>query len=605
MPDDDKSKAGKTRGDKPEGGKPEGGKPERGEPEGARPGGGRPKGEKPEVERATNFIRNFVDEDLENKRYSFVMTRFPPEPNGYLHIGHAKSVCLNFGLAGDYGGRCNMRFDDTNPVKEDVEYVESILNDVRWLGFDWQERLYYASDYFDRLYDCAEKLILSGDAYVCDLSPEEVRAYRGTLTEPGQDSPWRNRPAEESLDLFRRMKAGEFAEGEKFLRAKIDMASPNLNMRDPAIYRIKKASHHRTGDKWVIYPMYDYTHCISDAIEGVTHSICTLEFEDHRPLYDWVLEKLDWPEPRPRQIEFARLNLEYTLMSKRKLLELVKENRVRGWDDPRLPTLAALRRRGLTPASIRLFCERIGVAKKDSWIEMEWLDKAVRDDLNPSVKRAMAVVDPLKVVIENWPEGKVSLLSAPYFPDEPERMGYRDLPMTREIFIERDDFRLSPSPDFFRLAPGRTARLRWGGFVHCHEAVTDGSGAVVELRATHSEDPPPSGGGRKPAIIHWVSADKSVPATVRLYDRLFLTPKPTGDLDAELNPESLVERPSARLEPSLAESLPGQRFQFERLGYFIRDDGIDGGGEAGPKTVFNRIVTLKDGWARRSKDKGR
>ncbi|MDR2302602.1 MAG: glutamine--tRNA ligase/YqeY domain fusion protein [Deltaproteobacteria bacterium] len=552
-------------------------------------------------EKLKNFIRNFIDVDLEQKRYGFVMTRFPPEPNGYLHIGHAKSVCLNFGLAAEYLGRCNMRFDDTNPVKEDVEYVESILNDVRWLGFDWENRLYYASDYFDRLYECAEKLILSGHAYVCDLSPEKVREYRGTLTKKGVNSPYRDRSPQESLDLFRRMRAGEFEEGEKFLRAKIDMASPNLNMRDPALYRIKKASHHRTGDKWVIYPMYDYTHCVSDAIEGVTHSICTLEFEDHRPLYDWALEKLDWPEPRPRQIEFARLNLEYTLMSKRKLLQLVKENHVSGWDDPRLPTLAALRRRGLTPSSIRLFCERIGVAKKDSWIEMDWLDKAVRDDLNLEVKRIMCVVDPLKVVLENLPEGEEKALPAPFFPDEPEKMGHRDLPLTREIFIERDDFRLEPDKDFFRLAPGREARLRWGGFIHCHEVVTDSSGQVTELRATIEDEARGlNPNGKRPAIIHWVSAKNSLPATVRLYDRLFLVPKPTGDLLNELNPDSLIERKEARLEPSMAEAKIGDRFQFERLGYFMRDQADDG-----QKPVFNRVVTLKDGWARRAKNPGR
>jgi glutaminyl-tRNA synthetase len=392
------------------------------------------------------------------------------------------------------------------------------------------------------------------------------------------------------------MRAGEFEEGKKFLRARIDMASPNLNMRDPALYRIKKASHHRTGDKWLIYPMYDYTHCISDAIEGVTHSICTLEFEDHRPLYDWVLEKLNWPEPRPRQIEFARLNLEYTLMSKRKLLQLVKENYVSGWDDPRLPTLAALRHRGLTPSSIRLFCDRIGVAKKDSWIEMEWLDKAIRDDLNPSVKRVMAVVDPLKVVIENWPLDQVTGFKAPFFPDEPEKMGYRELPMTREIYIEKDDFRLSPSPDFYRLAPGREARLRWGGFIHCHEAVTDSKGQVVELRVTFNQEQQ-NNAGRKPSIIHWVSADKSVKAQVRLYDRLFQNPKPTGDLDQELNPNSLIDMTEARLEPSLAEAKAEDRYQFERLGYFYCDPK-----STSEKLVFNRIVTLKDGWARRSKN---
>ncbi|MDR1309081.1 MAG: glutamine--tRNA ligase, partial [Deltaproteobacteria bacterium] len=460
-------------------------------------------------------------------------------------------------------------------------------------------RLFYASDYFDRLYECAERLILGGHAYVCDLSPEEVRAFRGTLTEPGRDSPWRGRSPEESLVLFRRMRAGRFGEGEKFLRARIDMASPNLNMRDPALYRIKKAAHHRTGDKWVVYPMYDYAHCVSDAIEGVTHSICTLEFEDHRPLYDWVLEKLSWPEPRPRQIEFARLNLEHALMSKRKLLQLVREGRVGGWDDPRLPTLAALRRRGLTSASIRLFCERIGVAKKDSWIEMDWLDKAVRDDLNPQVRRVMAVVDPLRVVIENFPEGKVETITAPFFPDEPARMGSRGLPLTREILIERDDFRLDPPPDFFRLAPGREARLRWGGFIHCHEAVLDGGGRVTELRATLSDGPrPAAAGGRRPAIVHWVSAERSVGATVRLYDRLFASRRPSGDLDGELNPDSLVERRGARLEMSMAEAEPGGRFQFERLGYFFLDPL-----GAGPPMVFNRIVTLKDGWARRARDK--
>ncbi|MDR0356392.1 MAG: glutamine--tRNA ligase/YqeY domain fusion protein [Deltaproteobacteria bacterium] len=541
-----------------------------------------------------SFIRNLIDEDLSCNRYSYVMTRFPPEPNGYLHIGHAKSICLNFTLAKDYGGRCNLRFDDTNPVKEDVEYVDSILNDVRWLGFDWAGGLRYASDYFDRLYECAEQLILSGDAYVCDLSPEEVRDYRGTLTAPGRDSPWRNRDPQENLDLFRRMKNGEFDEGAKFLRAKIDMASPNLNMRDPALYRVKKARHHRTGDKWVVYPMYDYAHCVSDAIEGVTHSICTLEFEDHRPLYDWVLEKLDWPQPRPRQIEFARLNLEHTLMSKRKLLQLVKEKMVDGWDDPRLPTLAALRRRGFTPASLRLFCERIGVAKKDSFIEMEWLERAVRDDLNPAVKRVMVVTEPLKVVLENLPEDKAEIISAPYFPDEPERMGHRDVPLTREIFIEKDDFRLNPTPDFFRLAPGREARLRWGGYIRCHEAVTDSTGEVVELRAVFSREP--SGTGkRKPAIIHWVSASQSETALVRLYDRLFLVPKPSGDLDQELNPKSLTER-TARLEISLKEAKAGERYQFERLGYFFCDEK-----SSENALIFNRIVTLKDGWARMAK----
>ena len=540
-----------------------------------------------------SFIRTMVDEDLAAGRYDYVMTRFPPEPNGYLHIGHAKSICLNFGMAKDYKGRCNMRFDDTNPAKEDVEYVDSILADIRCLGFDWEDRLYYSSDYFQRLYDCAEALILSGDAYVCDLSPEDVRNYRGTLTEPGRPSPYRERSAQESLDLFRRMRDGEFPEGSKLLRARIDMASPNLNMRDPALYRIKRVTHQRTGDKWVLYPMYDYAQSLSDAIEGVSHSICTLEFEDHRPLYDWVLEKLNWPEPRPRQIEFARLNLEYTLMSKRKLLQLVMERYVDGWDDPRLPTIAALRRRGLTASAIRLFCERIGVAKKDSWIEYSWLEKAVRDDLNPIVKRVMAVIDPLKVVIENWPEGEIESIEAPEFPDEPSRMGTRRLEITREIYIERADFELDPPKGFFRLAPGREARLRWAKFIHCHEAIVDSSGKPVELRCTYSDEARGLGGAanKKPAVIHWVSATRSVPATVRLFNHLFTVSRPTGDLDGELNPDSLKIMSEARLEPSLGEAKAGDRFQFERLGYFIADRDHEPS-----KPLFNRIVTLKDAW---------
>ncbi|MDR2422157.1 MAG: glutamine--tRNA ligase/YqeY domain fusion protein [Deltaproteobacteria bacterium] len=549
-------------------------------------------------ERINNFIRAFVDEDLASGRYSQVVTRFPPEPNGYLHIGHAKSVCLNFGLARDYGGHCNLRFDDTNPVKEDVEYVGSIQEDVRWLGFDWGDRSYYASDYFEKLYECAEELIKRGHAYVCELSPEKVREYRGTLTEPGRDSPYRDRPMEENLELFRKMRAGEFREGEKFLRAKIDMASPNLNMRDPALFRIRRATHHRTGDQWLIYPMYDYAHCISDAIEGVTFSICTMEFEDHRPLYDWVLEKLDWPEPRPRQIEFARLNLEGTLMSKRKLLQLVKDKYVDGWDDPRLPTLAALRRRGVPPEAIRLFCDRIGVAKKDSWIELEWLEKAIRDDLNPKVKRAMAVLDPLKVVLKDWPQGEVETIMAPYFPDEPERMGYRELKMTKEIYIEREDFSLDPPPGFFRLAPGREARLRWSRYVRCEEAKLGPDGEPVELICSHSLEPQgPAQGKRRPAILHWVPAGLSVPALARLYDRLFSTARPTGDLEKEINPKSLVERPNCRLEPALAAAQAGETFQFERLGYFHLEKAATGS----TPLIFNRVVSLKDSWAKAQK----
>ncbi|MDR2353955.1 MAG: glutamine--tRNA ligase/YqeY domain fusion protein [Deltaproteobacteria bacterium] len=537
-----------------------------------------------------NFIRTFIDEDLETGRYQKVVTRFPPEPNGYLHIGHAKSICLNFGLAEDYKGHTNLRYDDTNPVKEEVEYVESIQADVRWLGFDWEDRKYYASDYFEKLYECAEQLIKTGDAYVCELTPEQTREYRGTLTKPGKDSPYRNRTVEENLELFRKMRSGEFPEGSKFLRAKIDMASPNLNMRDPAIYRIKKASHHRTGDKWLIYPMYDYAHCISDAIEGVSHSICTLEFEDHRPLYDWVLEKLDWPQPRPRQIEFARLNLEYTLMSKRKLLQLVRENIVDGWDDPRLPTMAAIRRRGFTPEAIRLFCERIGVAKKDSWIELEFLEKAIRDDLNPRVKRVLAVLDPVKVILENFPENGIEVFNAPYFPDDPEKMPHRDLKLTREIFIEREDFALVPPPGFRRLSPGKEVRLRWACYIKCVD-VEEEDGQVKVLHCETSPEPTlqnVSGKATQPNIIHWVSAQYSKPILVRLYDRLFNQARPTGNLERELNPNSLILRENARIEDSITTFGPFDRYQFERVGYFVVDP------QAGERPVFNRIVTLKD-----------
>ncbi|MDR1395079.1 MAG: glutamine--tRNA ligase/YqeY domain fusion protein [Deltaproteobacteria bacterium] len=548
-------------------------------------------------ERPGNFIRSLVDEDLAARRYTEVVTRFPPEPNGYLHIGHAKSICLNFGLAEDYGGHCNFRFDDTNPVKEDTEYVGSIQEDVRWLGFSWDSRLYYASDYFQKLCDCAEILIEKGWAYVCGLTAEEVRSYRGTLTEPGRNSPFRDRPAAENLELFRKMKAGAFQDGEMFLRAKIDMASPNLNMRDPALFRIRRVTHHRTGDRWIIYPMYDYAHCVSDAIEGVTHSICTLEFEDHRPLYDWVLEKLDWPAPRPRQIEFARLNLEYTLMSKRKLLQLVREKYVDGWDDPRLPTLAALRRRGVPPEAVRLFCERIGVAKKDSWIELEWLEKAVRDYLNPRVKRVMAAVNPLKVVLTNWPQGLEKTVAAPFFPDDPDSMAWRNLILTREIYIERDDFQMHPEKDFYRLAPGREVRLRWAGYLKFEAAVMNESAGIEELHCTYSEEPVlPPDKKRRPAIIHWVPAGKSLPASVNIYDRLFAVPRPSGDLAGELNPVSLTVRSSCRLEPGAAVLEAGERVQFERLGYFYLEKTEDGPAVSRP--VFNRIVTLKDSFAK-------
>jgi len=545
-----------------------------------------------ENEGSGNFIRNFIDEDLASGRYAAVATRFPPEPNGYLHIGHAKSICLNFETALAYKGSCNLRFDDTNPVKEDTEYVDSIQADVNWLGFQWQGEVRYASDYFEQLYECAEKLIKKGLAYVDDLSPEEVREYRGTLTEPGRNSPWRERSVEENLDLFRRMRAGAFPDGSKSLRAKIDMASPNINMRDPAIYRIRKAHHHRTGEAWVIYPMYDYTHCISDAIEGISHSLCTLEFEDHRPLYDWVLAALDWPSPRPRQIEFARLNLEYTVMSKRKLLQLVKENYVDSWDDPRLPTIAALRRRGFTPESIRLFCERIGVAKRDSWIEYYWLEKAIRDDLNPKVRRVMAVLDPLKVVVENWPEGDRREFTGPYFPDDPDKMPFRPITFERELYIERDDFMLEPPKKFYRLGPGREVLLRWGFYLHCHEAARDAEGRVVELRCTYSEEPRGfgAGSGGQPAVIHWVGAESSLKAKVRIYERLFKVPRPKGDLNKELDPDSLMEYPEARLEAAMAGTKAGERFQFERLGYFIADEKLHSDGQP----CFNRIVSLRD-----------
>ncbi|MDR1044381.1 MAG: glutamine--tRNA ligase/YqeY domain fusion protein [Candidatus Adiutrix sp.] len=560
----------------------------------------------PENESDGNFIRNFIDQDLAAGLYRQVGTRFPPEPNGYLHIGHAKSICLNFGTALDYRGTCNLRFDDTNPVREETEYVDSIQADVNWLGFQWQGETRYASDYFERLYECAETLIKKGLAYVDDLSPDEVRAYRGTLTEAGRDSPWRDRPVAENLDLFRRMRAGDFPDGAKSLRARIDMASPNINMRDPALYRIRKARHHRTGDRWVIYPMYDYTHCVSDAIEGITHSLCTLEFEDHRPLYDWVLAALDWPAPRPRQIEFARLNLEYTIMSKRQLRQLVMDEKagrhlnhpIEGWDDPRLPTLAALRRRGLTPEALRLFCERIGVAKRDSWIEYYWLEKAVRDDLNLKTPRVMAVLKPLKVVVENWPHGRSREFEAPYFPDEPDRElpGLKDktrpLIFEREIFIEEDDFRPDPPKKFYRLGPGREVLLRWGFYLHCHEVVRPAEGRGLELRCTYSEEPRGfgAGPGGQPAVIHWVPAASSIPAEVRLYDRLFKTPRPKGDLARELNPDSLEICRQARLEPALKGLPAGRRVQFERLGYFIADEKL----HRAETPTFNRIVALRD-----------
>lgn len=551
--------------------------------------------------RSSHFIRDIIEEDLRtNKWGGRVHTRFPPEPNGYLHIGHAKSICLNFGLAQEYGGLCNLRFDDTNPTKEDIEYVQSIQEDVRWLGFDWEDRLYYASDYFEQLYQYAVQLIKMGKAYVCDLSAEEIKEYRGTLTEPGKESPYRNRSVEENLDLFERMRAGEFPDGSRTLRAKIDMASGNLNMRDPVIYRILHATHHRTGDKWCIYPMYDFAHPLSDAIEGITHSICTLEFEDHRPLYDWFLDQLGIYHPQ--QIEFARLNLSYTVLSKRKLLRLVQEGHVTGWDDPRMPTIAGMRRRGYTPEAIRDFCERIGVAKKNSIVDIALLEHCVREDLNKRAPRVMAVLRPLRVVIDNYPEGLVEEMEAVNNPEDPS-MGTRKVPFSRVLYIERDDFREDPPKQFYRLAPGREVRLRYAYFIKCVDVVKDPqTGEVVELHCTY--DPETRGGsapdGRKvKATLHWVSAAHAIPAEVRLYDRLFTVEDPDNvgegkDFMAYLNPKSLEVLTSCWVEPSLANAAPGSRYQFERLGYFCVDlvDSKPG------RLVFNRTVTLKDEWAK-------
>ena len=546
-----------------------------------------------------NFIRNIIAEDLKkNKNDGRVHTRFPPEPNGYLHIGHAKSICINFGLAAEFGGLCNLRFDDTNPSKEDVEYVESIKDSVHWLGFDWDERLFYASDYFEQLYQFAVQLINKGKAFVCDLSPDEIRQFRGTLTEPGKNSPYRDRSAEENLDLFQRMRAGEFEEGSRVLRAKIDMASGNLNMRDPVIYRILKVSHHRTGDKWCIYPMYDFAHGLSDSLEGITHSICTLEFEDHRPLYDWFLEQLE--VFHPQQIEFARLNLTYTLMSKRKLLKLVQEGHVKGWDDPRMPTLVGLRRRGYTPESIRVFCERIGVAKRDSVVDLALLEHCLREDLNLRAPRVMAVLKPLKVVIDNYPEDLVEELEAINNPED-AGMGTRKVPFSRILYIERDDFMENPPKKFFRLAPGREVRLRYGYYIKCVDVIKhEGTGEPVELRCTY--DPETKGGwspdGRKvQATLHWVSAAHALAAEVRLYDRLFSKPNPAEEKDVEfqslLNPDSLEVLRSCKIEPSVAAASPGSRFQFERQGYFCIDpDSSD------EMLVFNRTVQLRDTWAK-------
>jgi glutaminyl-tRNA synthetase len=569
-------------------------------------------------DRATsrNFIQQIIDADLaKGKNGGRVHTRFPPEPNGYLHIGHAKSICLNFGLAKEYGGKFNLRFDDTNPAKEEQEYVDSIIDDVRWLGGDWEDRMFYASDYFGQLYDWAIQLIKDGKAYVCDLSADEMREHRGTLTAPGKHSPDRDRTVAENLDLFERMKKGEFPDGTRTLRAKIDMNSPNINMRDPVMYRIKHASHHRTGDTWCIYPSYDYTHGQSDSIEGITHSICTLEFENHRPLYDWFCKALGIHHPQ--QIEFARLNLTYTVMSKRKLLQLVQEKQVSGWDDPRMPTIRGLRRRGYTSEAIRAFCERIGVAKFNSTIEMAWLEEAIREDLNERAPRAMAVLRPIKVVIENFPEGKEEQLEAANYPQHvagtlrvPEPANgtrsvpatTRTVPFSRELYIEADDFMETPVKAFHRLAPGKEVRLRYAYFITCKDVVKDSAGNVIEIRCTY--DPATKGGnapdGRKvKGTIHWVSAKHAVSAPVRLYDHLCATENPEDVPEGKtfldnLNPNSLEVVSSAKLEPSLADARPGDHFQFERLGYFFVDPVDSKPG----KPVFNRTATLRDTWAK-------
>jgi len=541
-----------------------------------------------------NFIRHIIASDLkENKHNGRVATRFPPEPNGYLHIGHAKSICLNFGMAAENNGSCNLRFDDTNPEKESIEFMESIERDVQWLGFAWTE-LHHASDYFEQLYNYAVQLINQNKAYVDSLSPEQMRAYRGTLTEPGKESPDRSRSIADNLDLFKRMRAGEFADGQYVLRAKIDMASPNINMRDPVIYRIRRAHHHRTGNDWCVYPMYDYTHCISDALEGITHSLCTLEFEDHRPLYDWVLDELKTP-CHPQQIEFARLQLEYTIVSKRKLNQLVTEKHVTGWDDPRMPTIAGLRRAGFTPNAIRDFCERIGITKKDAWIEMSVLEYCIRDDLNENSSRVMAVLNPLRIVIENYPEDQTEMLEMSNHPQRSE-LGKRDVPFSKVVLIEKDDFAEVPPPKYKRLIAGGEVRLRGAYVIKCHEVIKDAGGQITELRCTY--DPDTLGknpeGRKVKGVIHWVSEQHSLPAEVRLYGRLFKVANPDTEenfLDA-LNPDSLQVLTGCRVEASLAHAQSDSRYQFERTGYFCIDavDSVSG------KLVFNRTVTLRDSW---------
>lgn len=544
----------------------------------------------------TNFIQSIIDEDNNSGKHGGrVHTRFPPEPNGYLHIGHAKSICLNFGIAAANRGLCNLRFDDTNPSKEDIEYVESIMEDVHWLGFDWNDRMFYASDYFEKLYQYAEQLIETGKAFVCELTAAQIREYRGTLIEPGKESPYRNRSVEENLDLFRRMRAGEFPDGSHTLRAKIDMASPNFNMRDPVLYRILRASHHRTGDAWCIYPMYDYAHPISDSIEGITHSICTLEFEDHRPLYDWVLDALGIFHPQ--QIEFARLNLTNTVMSKRKLRELVEQQYVSGWDDPRMPTISGLRRRGYTPSAIRDFCERIGVAKSNSIVDVSLLEHCIREDLNTKAARVMAVLKPLKVVIENYSDGMVEELEAENNPESPE-MGTRKVLFSKVIYIEQDDFMEDPPKKFFRLRPGQEVRLKHAYIIQCEQVIKNEAGEIVELRCTY--DPTTksgeSGSSRKvKGVLHWVSAEHAIPAEVRLYDYLLLDDQ-ANEGEYNINPDSLVTLSAAMVEPSLLQAKPGDKFQFLRQGYFCMDRDSQPG-----KPVFNQIVGLRDTWAKLQK----
>ena len=552
----------------------------------------------------SNFIRSIIERDLASGKHKSIVTRFPPEPNGYLHIGHAKSICLNFGLAKDYRGRCHLRFDDSNPVKEDVEYVNSIMEDVHWLGFDWGEHLYYASDYFDKLYEYAEYLIKAGKAFVCDLSLEELKEYRGTLTVPGKDSPYRNRSIEENLDLFRRMKAGEFPEGSRTLRAKIDMASPNLNMRDPVIYRIKKTHHHRTGNDWQIYPMYDYTHCVSDALEGITHSICTLEFEDHRPLYDWFLDQLPVP-CHPQQIEFARLNLAYTIMSKRLLLELVNNHLVSGWDDPRMPTIAGMRRRGFTPEAIREFSERIGVSKANSLVDDELLMFCVREDLNKRAERRMVVVNPIKLTITNYPEGKIEEFDAENNPEDPSA-GKRKIKFSRHLYIEKDDFSENPVKGWFRLSLGKEVRLKYAYYITCNEVIKNEKGEIIELLCTYDEKS--RGGwtedGRKvKGTLHWVCAEDAIPVELRLYDRLFTLADMSNMEEGKtyqdyLNPNSLIVKQNCLAEENLQEAKIGEHYQFLRIGYFNVDYSSK------PEAlIFNRIVDIKDSWAKLSKKK--